>query len=444
MEKLKNNKGISLASVLITVVLMIIILSSIIYSNSRTNEIKEAMLINSDIEELTKKVEMYYLEKGTLPLLEDANYNYNTTTERGTNVIYYKLQISLLDNLNLNNKENIQTNNLLTENDQWYVINKQTHTIYFVKYINGEKNLQTAAYSNQYSNIINQAETKGVFNTTGIGSSVNNTIELTLVTDSTSDVSGGLDVRDNGNSTGDKITPEETSGSGKANYTYANYVGWDETGTTATNLVLQYDGEYNAGKTGTYHNTSATTWTDLTGNGNTGYFGQGTSQYTVALSNVYEVYGYTDFKYGTASKTDNRENSGSLSYSWNNKNIKLSSNSYIFNTALKNIPNGSANYTIEIVLYYDGNTTERGFLGYGIYNIVSWPSSISSLTNVTNTKKYSALAYGYRQKVYTGSNFRLFYVSGSGNYPTMSLDTNAYGKAIALKTNSSKRNIVRL
>ena len=71
---------------------LIIILSSIIYSNSRTDEIKKAMYINSDIEELTKKVEMYYLEKETLPLEEeDSEFNYSGSNNINGHVSYSKL-----------------------------------------------------------------------------------------------------------------------------------------------------------------------------------------------------------------------------------------------------------------------------------------------------------------------------------------------------------------
>ena len=131
MKNLKDAKGISLASVLVTVIVVIIVLTSIVYSNNRTKEIQQAMLLNSDIEQLSKKVEIYYLEKQTLPIDETDKYVYRDDTfNHGINdpedPKYYRIQLSLLDNLNLNNKEIIDADasGTLTDEDiQWYVIN---------------------------------------------------------------------------------------------------------------------------------------------------------------------------------------------------------------------------------------------------------------------------------------------------------------------------------
>lgn len=154
---LKNNKGISLITVIVTLILMTIILTSIVYSNNRTNEIKKAMLLNSDIEELTKKVEMYYLEREKLPIDETEGYCYTEGSVNGSeSVYYYRIDTSLLENLNLNNKEKLD--------EQWYVMNEETHTIYFVKREGGTIRPQIAQYSNDYDNIIGLADTSIDFN----------------------------------------------------------------------------------------------------------------------------------------------------------------------------------------------------------------------------------------------------------------------------------------
>lgn len=165
---LKSNKGISLITVIVTVILMTIILTSIVYSNNRTNEIKQSMLLNSDIEELTKKTEMYYLEKETLPIKIDENSKFcykeeNKVVDVGEDVYYYRIDTALLENLNLNNKEKIADTKLesVRPGDQWYVINPETHNIYFIKFDIGIE--QTAKYS-KYNLIISMADEKIDFN----------------------------------------------------------------------------------------------------------------------------------------------------------------------------------------------------------------------------------------------------------------------------------------
>ena len=320
---LKNNKGITLISVVITVIIMITILSSIIYSNNNSNELKEEMLLNSDIEQLNKKVQLYYLKNKTLPIDESV---YLDNEEDGLK--YYKLKTSLLENLNLKNLEKIEDEETFTNNDQWYVINKETHLIYFVKYIDGETKLQEGKYSERYENIIGNIPSDIKFNfitpintgksdielletkvqellqnnvTIPIDSNIslvkNGTTYYKIETDKLDDlnlqklvndtqfyvinpdklpdtleiyyvVDGEIkeEINQDGEEKGeDKIEIKE----GKE---YSAYIGWNKSGTRAKNLVLQYDGQYNAiGDDGKpIADTTATTWADLTNNGNNG------------------------------------------------------------------------------------------------------------------------------------------------------------------------------
>ena len=325
---LKNNKGITLISVVITVIMMITILSSIIYSNNNSNELKEEMLLNSDIEQLNKKVQLYYLKNKTLPIDESV---YLDNEEDGLK--YYKLKTSLLENLNLKNLEKIEYEETFTDNDQWYVINKETHLIYFVKYINGEIEFQEGKYSEKYENIIGNIPSDIKFNfitsintgksdielletkvqellqnnvTIPIDSNISlekngityhkietdklddlnlqkpvndtqfyvinldklpDTLEIHFVVDGEIKEEINQDGEEKGEQKGeDKIEIKE----GRE---YAAYIGWRKGGTVKEeSLVLQYDGQYNAiGDDGKpIADTTATTWADLTNNGNNG------------------------------------------------------------------------------------------------------------------------------------------------------------------------------
>ena len=87
-----------------------------------TLELKRYNAVKSDIIELTEAVQTYYMEKGELPL-EDAdtqveftppedNKNPNDSGE------YYEIDISLLENVNIQNKRNT------------YIVDKQSLTVY--------------------------------------------------------------------------------------------------------------------------------------------------------------------------------------------------------------------------------------------------------------------------------------------------------------------------
>lgn len=240
---LKNNKGITLISVVITVIMMITILSSIIYSNNNSNELKEEMLLNSDIEQLNKKVQLYYLKNKTLPI-SDGEPIEDLDGDLGLN--FYKLNISLLENLNLKNLE---------KDNQYYVINKETHLICFVI---GEE-IQKGKYYENYKNIIDNISNEIEFNYIKNidGSSGNNSI---IGSNKYFEIA-----EDFGNSGGTtSISPEKP---------YANYIGWNYRGNkTNSDFVLQYDSEYNVvdDSGNPTFSKNATIWADLTNNGNNG------------------------------------------------------------------------------------------------------------------------------------------------------------------------------
>ena len=67
----------------IAIILMVIILSSIILAVNKTSETKDAMRLNNDIEELSRRVNLYYFKNGTIPIdkqevapLEENGFKY--------------------------------------------------------------------------------------------------------------------------------------------------------------------------------------------------------------------------------------------------------------------------------------------------------------------------------------------------------------------------------
>ncbi len=124
----KENKGITVTSTVITVLLMIIILSVITFSTTNGLSVKKLNNMYADIQLLEDKIAMYYLDKGSLPT---SGSSITISTGLGNrnpndNNVYYKIDVSQLSNLTLNNAANE------------YIINQQSHTIYYQKGIEVE------------------------------------------------------------------------------------------------------------------------------------------------------------------------------------------------------------------------------------------------------------------------------------------------------------------
>ena len=154
---LKDNKGISLTTMVVTVLIILIILSAITYSAFNSMKIRRLNKLYNDIRQLNDAVAVYYLKNGTLPVQSSAIYRFKVnetinekiikfvlkdgvTTLRNENdllnpndfgvinsngdegVLYYKLDTKLLKNLSLN-----------YDKDGSFIINSNSHKIYYVE-----------------------------------------------------------------------------------------------------------------------------------------------------------------------------------------------------------------------------------------------------------------------------------------------------------------------
>ena len=155
--KIKSNKGISLATIVISIILMIIILSTIVLSVNKTTESKKAMQLNSDIEELSRKVNLYYLQNGEVQVDDTLGelYSESLKVESKGKAKYYRLLIDGLENLNLTYKEEFDADKNVKK---CYVINLETHLIYYVEKVNGIWTPVKYKYSDSYNDFINNAD----------------------------------------------------------------------------------------------------------------------------------------------------------------------------------------------------------------------------------------------------------------------------------------------
>ncbi len=135
----RNQKGINLISLTITVVVILIITNIVIYNvkdNLKTQRIKA---LQTDISNLRDKISTYYSQYGKIP----ANTEYTNTS--GIDVIssavdtgkFYVIDLSALDNLTLNygtDYEKIKSGEVTDANtlSDLYIINDDSHNIFYV------------------------------------------------------------------------------------------------------------------------------------------------------------------------------------------------------------------------------------------------------------------------------------------------------------------------
>ena len=113
---MKKNKGITMISLVITIIVLLIVTSITIGNGLGQLGIKRVNNLYADIESISTKVAEYYLKNGTLPVYDNLYVNNkqeleelfkkNGATEKITNVNdgdeYYVINPTKLDNLTLN------------------------------------------------------------------------------------------------------------------------------------------------------------------------------------------------------------------------------------------------------------------------------------------------------------------------------------------------------
>lgn len=155
---IKSEKGITLLSLVIIIALMTIISSTVVYMSLDRFEINNFSKMKNDIILLDEKVSNYYLRYNVLPVLREDDgtkklYTYTSLDfekNSGDNSNYYILDLEAMEGISLNyGEEGFKTPN---SSDDVYIINEETHTIYYVRGI--ELNGEQYYYLNNETNIV--------------------------------------------------------------------------------------------------------------------------------------------------------------------------------------------------------------------------------------------------------------------------------------------------
>lgn len=160
-NKLKQNKGITMIALVITIVILLILTNMLIYNAQDSIHIQALNNLYSDIQLLRDKISAYYNQYGEIPAeikytnisqLESANIlseNNDLTDE------FYVIDLEAMQGITLNYGKDYEKIKTDTENaDNYsdvYIINKNSHNIFFAQGIGIQQNEITTIYYTDYT-----------------------------------------------------------------------------------------------------------------------------------------------------------------------------------------------------------------------------------------------------------------------------------------------------
>lgn len=120
-EKIKCKQGITMVSLVITIVILMIISTTIVYNLSTTNSGVTYNNMVADINILEDKLLVYFNKYGEIPK--------NSKTINISGVTYYGIDLSKLENVTLNYGKEYNLNELTLDTDA-YVVNNNLQVYY--------------------------------------------------------------------------------------------------------------------------------------------------------------------------------------------------------------------------------------------------------------------------------------------------------------------------
>lgn len=130
-KNLKNNKGITLTTLVVTIILMLILTSTVMMKVKDTSIVSNLNNLYSDIKLLEDKVLDYYNNYGTLPI-KGEQITSQPNEIKGT---CYEIDLNKLENLTLNYGKGDK------EDKDIYVVDKETLDVYYLKGIEYEESV---------------------------------------------------------------------------------------------------------------------------------------------------------------------------------------------------------------------------------------------------------------------------------------------------------------
>ena len=120
---MRNNKGITITTLVVTVIIMLILSSTIIMKISDSKDVSKLNNLYADIKILEDKVLEYYNDYGTLPVGDKEQELPASITEATK---YYEIDLNKLENITLNYGHGNDEKDI-------YVVNGDTLDVYYYK-----------------------------------------------------------------------------------------------------------------------------------------------------------------------------------------------------------------------------------------------------------------------------------------------------------------------
>lgn len=151
---LRQEKGVSLISLGVAIIIMIIITSLLVYNAKDTTQINKLNKMYDDIANLRDEISVYYSKYGEIPVYKNKEIDFFDKSIVGVNDTgaFYIIDLKAMDGLTLNygkDYENIRDgiDSDDTVGDDIYIINEASHNIFYLKGITIDNNTYYTNYT---------------------------------------------------------------------------------------------------------------------------------------------------------------------------------------------------------------------------------------------------------------------------------------------------------
>ena len=156
-NKIKQEKGVTLSILVITIIVLLILTSTLIYNAKGSIHIQNTTKLYNDLELLREKVSEYYNEYGEIPgKIEYTNIGNlsNVLSKNNDTGKFYVIDLEAIKGISLNygkDYENIKNNpNNANSYTDIYIINENSHNIFYVNGVTITKDDTSTTYYTDY------------------------------------------------------------------------------------------------------------------------------------------------------------------------------------------------------------------------------------------------------------------------------------------------------
>lgn len=133
---ISSEKGITLAALVITVLLMMILTVTISMNSYQSANLKKAKNLENDIALLEQRINVYYATNQILPIYKEYTGELGgivNIRDGADNDTYYIIDLRLLQNITLTYGEGFQDLVVGSSSSDVYIVNDRTHIVYYLK-----------------------------------------------------------------------------------------------------------------------------------------------------------------------------------------------------------------------------------------------------------------------------------------------------------------------